>query len=514
MRSGLVAIAVLVWLASCDCPPLALVVGAPPPADAGADADGGPGDGAVDAPSPAPALDWAIPVGRQSSPAIAGATSLAAVVPLGDGGVIVAGRFTGTVSFAPDKTLVAGQAGSGFAARYRRDQQLVWVRLLAAPVVAVADMAALGGDEVAVVGWFAGTLTIPESGTALDLASHGRQDAFIVRLAADGSVRFMTGAGGDGDDIARAVAAHVDPSGAATIAIRARSGTARFFSPGAGAAPAPSGSGPIYAAELDSDGNFDWVSFAGGGIPGQGYGVAIDDAGAAVVTGYVNGAAPFGRGPGGVPVTVDPANGRAFVARWGAGGDLEWARSLAGPDGEGDAIAIGAAGEIVSCGLFEGVAQFGAGASAPSLTADIPGRPGVYLAALGAGGDTLWARRLTGVGMRPWRLHRASGGHLLVAASFGAGIVVDPEGPHPLTLFSSGATDAAFIHLGADGALTWAISGGGPGDDEGVDFAEAADRTSWAVGDYAGPASFGLGAAAVTLTSGTDGNAFLLHLER
>ena len=36
----------------------------------------------------------------------------------------------------------------------------------------------------------------------------------------------------------------------------------------------------------------------------------------------------------------------------------------------------------------------------------------------------------------------------------------------------------------------------------------------FAAGDYAGPATFGVGAAAVTLDSGTDGNGFLLHLGR
>jgi hypothetical protein len=435
------------------------------------------------------------------------------VVPLGDGGVIVAGKFTGTVSFAPDKTLVAAAAWSGFVARYRRDQQLVWVRSLVASVVAVADMAALGNDEVVVVGWFEGTLTILDAGTPLGLLSLGATDAFVARFAADGSVRWLTGAGGPGDDIARAVAART-AAGGPTIAISGAVGDGAVFASGASGAPAPAGSGPIYAAELDGDGHFRWVSFAGGGIPGQGYGVAIDDSNAVSVTGYINGPAPFGNGPGGVPIRIDPADGRAFVARWGASGGLLWARPLAGPAGEGDAIAIGSGGEIIACGLFEGKAQFGAGAAAPTLTADVPGLPGVFLAALGEGGDTLWARRLTGVGVRPWSLRPTSDGDLLAASSFGGGIVLDPEGPHPLTLFAAGGTDAAFIRLSADGVLVWAFAGGGPGDDDGVDFVEAGDRTSWAVGDYAGPAVFGTDAAAVTLASGTVGNACLLHIGR
>jgi hypothetical protein len=276
--------------------------------------------------------------------------------------------------------------------------------------------------------------------------------------------------------------------------------------------------GPVFAARLDGDGALLWARFAGGGVPGQGYGVAHDGAAAVAVTGYVNGVASFGNDVRGAPVSIDPGMGRAFVARWDPGGRLLWAQPLAGAMGEGDAIAIGASGAIVAAGLFQGEARFGAGATAPRLIADSPGQQGAYLAAFAGDGATLWARRLVGIGLRPWHLRAGPDGDLLLAASFGGGIVLDPDGARPLTLFSTDrSTDALFARLAGDGALRWASAGGGPGAEQGVDFTAAPDGSSWAVGTYHGPATFGTGSAfgagsAARLDSGTDGGSFLLRL--
>jgi hypothetical protein len=505
------------WLVPACVVPLLACSGRPLPAvpdDAGTDL--GP---PRDAGAPPGVLDWAVPVGSQPSPMAAGATTVKAVVPTDDGGAIVAGSFTGSVSFATD-VIRDGTPGSGFVARYRRDQRLVWVHLLGADSgrVVVADMASLGDGEIAVAGWFDGTLAERRDVSPILVPSAGGLDAFVVRLASDGSVRWIKRAGGPGDDIARGVAVGTDAGGAASIAITGAIVDGAVFGAGeVSETRAPTSAGPVFAARLFSDGALAWVRFAGGGVPGQGYGVAHDGAGAVAVTGYVNGTATFGNDVSGAPVSIDPTSGRAFVARWDVSGRLLWAQPLAGRAGEGDAIAAVAGGAVVATGLFQGQARFGGSASAPTLTADSPGQHGAYLAAFAPDGTTMWARRLVGIGIRPWRLRVGAGGDLLVAASFGGGIVLDPDGATPLTLFSSGSTDALFARLGGDGALRWASAGGGPGDEQGADFAGARDGTTWAVGTYFGPAAFGTGSAfgagaAVRLDSGTDGGSFLLRL--
>ena len=497
----------------------------PPPETPGSDAGGGGGstDAGVEQPReagvPPGVVDWGVPIGSQPSAATPGATEVKAVVATDDGGAIVAGSFDGMVAFAPD-TIRDGTPGKGFVARYRRDQRLVWVHVLEADAghVTVADMAALPDGEIAVAGWFDGTLAEHRDVSPLSVPSAGNKDIFVARLASDGSVRWFEGAGGPGDDIARGVAVGMDQAAAESIAITGAIGEGAVFGAGEpGETHAPPSPGPTFAARFDGDGKLAWARFAGGGVPGQGYGVAHDGTGAVAITGYVNGVASFGPDVNGAPVTIDPNVGRAFVARWDVAGRLLWAQPLGGMTGEGDAVAIAANGLIVATGLFQGQARFGAAPSAPTLTADTPGVDGAYLAAFTSAGATSWARRLVGIGVHPWRLRAAPDGELLVAASFGGGIKLDPDGPVPLTLFSSGGTDALFARLGRDGALLSAVAGGGPGDDRAADYALAGDGVGWAAGTYFGPATFGAGSAfgagtAVLLDSGTDGGSFLLRL--
>jgi hypothetical protein len=269
----------------------------------------------------------------------------------------------------------------------------------------------------------------------------------------------------------------------------------------------------VYATRIDGNGRFEWVSFAGDGVPGQGYGVALDAAGGVSVTGYVNARASFGTTAAGTRVEIDPMEGRGFVARWEPGGRIAWAQPVAGPAGEGRAIAVGELGQVIACGQFEGTARFGRGALAPTLTADFAeDRAGVYLVELSLNGEMRWARRLTGVGVWPWRARFAPAGELVIAGSFGAGVVLDPDGPRPTRVFSKGGNDAVFARLTAAGDLIWVAAGGGLGDDEAADVAGVSDGITWAVGGFSGPATFG-GADSnlVTLTSGTEGNAFLMR---
>jgi hypothetical protein len=507
MRTGLLATGVLATgLAACAARPLTQSPASE--IDAGADAspDLGPAPGAVDC----IAAGTAAPAG--------GATTLSAIVPLSDGSVVVAGGFTGTVAFAPDVTKTASAPRGAFVARYRSDQRLVWVTTFSAPGgdVEIADMAPLDAGEIAIAGWFGATLTIEDTGDSVAaLTSAGGLDLFLARIATDGSVRWTKQAGGADDDIARGIASRVDDSGAVSVALTGAIGAGAQFGGGESAeTQAPPGTGPIFAAQFDgSDGSLIWAAFPGGQVPGQGYAVAIDDSGLVGITGYVNGPAPFGIGPDGTPVTIDPAVGRGFVAAWGGQGTLAWAVPLAGAMGEGDAIVDAPGGGFVAAGLFQGTATFGpvGSASAVTLTSDVPAQPGCFLAGVGARGAVGWVRRLAGSGLHPWRVRRDGDGALFLAASFGGRVLLDPDGPHPTVITSRGDDDAAFIQLAAVGALSWVTVGGGLGDDEAADLAPSFDGSSWAVGSYAGPATFGAGA--VTLDSGTGGGGFLLHLD-
>jgi hypothetical protein len=508
----------LVSLVAAGCAERALTVGAP-----GADGGPPPSDAAPAEVAPRPgSVAAAAPAGTAA--AGGGATTLGPLVALHDGGVVVAGSFSGTVSFAADKTLAAVGTRDAFVARYRQDMRLVWVHPMSGGEVVIAGAALLAGDEIVVAGWFSGTLTVSAATAAAParvLTAAGGLDGFAARLASDGSVRWAVRAGAAGDDIVRAVAAApelVGPDGAmlpGAIMLTGTVGDGAVFGPGEpGATAVPAGDGPIFAARIGpADGALVWARFAGSGVPAQGYDVATDAAGsAAVITGYVNGPAAFGAGAPGA-VRIDPAAGRAFVARFDGAGHFTWAKGLGGPVGEGDAVALTAAGGVLVSGTFEGQGAFAGGAAPIVLTADSPGQPGCFLAGLAAvDGGVTWARRVAGRGLRPWRLRRAAGGDLLLAASFGGGVLLDPDGAAPARVTSAGNDDALFMRLDPAGGLRWATAAGGLGDDEGGDVAEASDGFVWGSGLYVGPVTVGAGASAVTLLSGTDGAGFLLRL--
>src|SRR4051812_3221064 len=183
-----------VWPAACAialmaCSDRPLPFAPPPPrsdagvVDVGVPGDAG-GDARADAGGPPGILDWGGPVGTQPSPSVAGSTIIKAVVAADDGGAIVAGSFTGTVAFAADVER-NGTPGSGFVARYRRDQRLVWVHVLGATDgrVVLADLASLGDGEIAVAGWFEGTLAEHRDVAPIAVTSAGGLDAFVARLA-------------------------------------------------------------------------------------------------------------------------------------------------------------------------------------------------------------------------------------------------------------------------------------------------------------------------------------------
>ena len=104
-------------------------------------------------------------------------------------------------------------------------------------------MASLGDGEVAVAGWFDGTLAEHRDVSPLAVASAGGLDAFVARLASDGSVRWIKRAGGPGDDIARGVAVGADAGGAASIAITGAIADGAVFGPGEAARDARAGCG-------------------------------------------------------------------------------------------------------------------------------------------------------------------------------------------------------------------------------------------------------------------------------
>ena len=221
--------------------------------------------------------------------------------------------------------------------------------------------------------------------TGLQTVNHGSQDAFVAKLAGDGSrLLYGTYLGGAYNDHAAAIA--VDPSGTAYV-------TGSTYSPDFPVAQAwqnhPGGGQDAFVARLSADGgSLLFSTYLGGtggelGYPEIGQGIALDAQGAAYITG-VTASADF-------PV-LGPAQASrqgsldAFAAKLSSSGTLVYSTYLGGTGLEaGNAIAVDASGAAYIAGQTYS-------SDLPVVNALQPASGGGYdafIARLSAGGDAV-----------------------------------------------------------------------------------------------------------------------------
>jgi hypothetical protein len=200
-----------------------------------------------------------------------------------------------------------------------------------------------------------------------------------------------------------------------------------------------------------ADGSLQWARSSQGDGLNQGWGVATDGAGNAVITGLSFSEVTFGAG-GSDPVTLPGTSDDVFVAKYSPGGDLLWARKDGGErSDQGYDVATDAAGNIYATGFI--------GSGYP------PGAP--------------------------------------TPAIFG--VNEDQE----TVLQGAGLWDVFVAKYNPDGTLDWARSDGGPGSDTGLSLVVDGSGNSLVIGSFKGtetdPAIFGAGEDNETSLSGLGG---------
>jgi hypothetical protein len=262
-------------------------------------------------------------------------------------------------------------------------------------------------------------------------------------------------AGGPYRDVGEAVV--VDDSGA-TFVVGTFAGTATF---GTKSIKAP-GLKAGFAAKLDAQGAFLWVS-AFGGETGtvSPLAVAPDGSGGVVVAGHYTGKVTLGAK---TLEPLDPCGQEVFVARLNASGQVVWATSSSSqpakpsPNASVEGLAVDAAGNIHVTGSFNNQITLGQSSLSPSGDRD------VLVVSLTEAGAFRWAVGVGGTARDEGQAVAADvGGHLFVAgffggrATFGAGALLDAQG----------GTDAFVARLdAASGAVEWAQQVGGTSDDK------------------------------------------------
>ena len=195
-----------------------------------------------------------------------------------------------------------------------------------------------------VTGYFCGVATFG----SYSITSTGESNIFMAKMDADGNWLWVNRAGGNTDNYGRSII--VDNAGNSYI-IGDFEGTATF--------------GPytlygnqysdIFVSKIDADGNWLWVTQAGGNSYDEGNSIALDDAGNCFVTGCFSETAMFD------PYTIASSGYfDIFVAKMDSSGNWLWVIQAGGTGlDEGYGITIDDLGNNYVTGVFEGTGIFG-----------------------------------------------------------------------------------------------------------------------------------------------------------
>jgi hypothetical protein len=267
--------------------------------------------------------------------------------------------------------------------------------------------------------------------------------------------------------------------------------------------------GPVMAAGAGpSAPELDWARGAGGASFDNGSGIAATARGDTYVTGSFRGTATFGAGEANQTVlsTTGEDDSDVFVAEYGKGGKLLWARRAGGP---GDATGIGDAGVEIATdrhgngyvtGSFTGVAIFGPGEANQTVLSSA-GLTDMFLAKYAPDGALLWARSAPNLNF---------GAGLGIATDRRGNSYVTGQARGPTT-FGAGERNATVIDgtglfvakYNAAGALLWAKGTGGEGSATGGVIATDVRGNSYVTGNFLDVVIFGAGESNETVLGST-----------
>jgi hypothetical protein len=361
-----------------------------------------------------------------------------------------------------------------------------WSRAIGGLATELArDVVIDAGGRVAVAGYFEGAV---DFGGGAKVEAR-KIDAFVSTFAADGAPGWTVHFGGDGEDVAHAVA--FDPAGNLVIA-GLFSGTMTIGTIQLEA----KGSDDAFIAKLDAQGKPLWARAIGGTDSDAAHDLALDADGSIYVTGSFKGKLPVNE----QTTLQSKGNEDVLLLALGPDGDVRWSQQFGNRYRDfGQRVAVDGAGHVIVLAEFTDDVSFG---GEPLVS---EGNRDLALAKLTSRGEHVWSRRFGS----PFN-------------EYGLGLAVDPAGNIGLTgsfdneidfgggkLVSAGESDLFVTRLAPDGAHLWSKRFGATREDIGHGI--AADRfgnlavTGW----FWGEVDFGGGPVRA---EGMNKDGFLLKL--
>ena len=379
----------------------------------------------------------------------------------------VVGPFMDTVDFNPDPAiseLHTSNAISGtiyhnniYLSKFAPDGAFVWVRTWGPAYVTGAAggaegyMVAIDGNALYVVGDFSGGTTDFNPWGGHDYHTNHPSvsgptffDAFLSKFDLDGNFQWAKTWGGEGYDDGPGVA--IDSSGNVYVSGMYASQTINFDPAGGsqGLGHPAQDSGilvDVFLSKFDADGNFQWVRTWGGQGAEDAMGLAVvDSADNIYVAGrFMSTNCDFN--PGGIPDLHSTHGGQdAFVSKFDASGNFQWARTWGGSDSDNVmSLALDEWGNVYTSGWFSGSFDFNPGSAVDTHAAN--GGRDMFLTQYAPNGNYQWTRTWGGSSDDSGVIGLSGSGRLYAAGAFAASVDFDP-GPDSELHLANGATDA------------------------------------------------------------------------
>jgi hypothetical protein len=260
------------------------------------------------------------------------------------GNPIITGEFSGTVDFGGGPR-VAIRRQDIVVAKFSGVGAHIWSKGFGGDGQDIGY--AIGAGEtgdVAVAGVLSGIANL--GGGAIKSA--GEQDAFLLRLAPDGTFVWSKGVGGPGNDSANAL--QVDSFGQIAIV-----GDFRDSVDFGGGPLASAGGQDIFVAKYSPTGTHIWSQRFGGADADVGRGLAVDQDGNFAITGSFSGDVAFA-----VSSLRSRGSAEGFVAKLSPRGAALWSMRFGGPGSDfGFASAVDRVGNVSVAGSFHTSAEIG-----------------------------------------------------------------------------------------------------------------------------------------------------------
>jgi hypothetical protein len=272
-----------------------------------------------------------------------------------------------------------------------------------------------------------------------------------------------------------------------------------------------------YVARYGPDGKLRWARAVTGTGSEIAYASCTLSDGSCVVAGRFQSKVTLGAGEPGQTTLTPIGVTDAWIARYGAAGNLLWAKRVGGVGSwcAGEGLATLADDSVVLTGVYTAPAIFGQG-EAGQTTLGGDGSSDLFLARYAANGSLMWARRASGPGNQEGLGIAASADGAITITGWFDGTFVFGEGESTSVALFAAGTDLFVARYASNGSFVWARRAGKAGGYcYGIDVAAFPDG-SCAVAGHFGDAGVQFGAGepnATTLSDAGEGDACLARYD-